>query len=148
LLEGHEQAFDYIGGVFRTLKLYWRVVSYCVGGKSVLHRLRSTNWITWGSFASTVIRIPVPSPIGVALKFAWMKACTVAGEDPNCLVRPVTEKVIMTFRGAFAGATHDAESMHPRPGSYNIEIREAGQTRYAERVFVVPGRTLHLHPQL
>jgi hypothetical protein len=38
--------------------------------------------------------------------------------------------------------------MHLRPGSYNIEIREEGQTKYAERVYVVAGKTLHLRPQL
>jgi hypothetical protein len=50
--------------------------------------------------------------------------------------------------GAFAGTTHQAKSMHLRPGSYNIEIREEGQTKYAERVYVVAGKTLHLRPQL
>ena len=35
-----------------------------------------------------------------------------------------------------------------RPGNYNIEIREGGQTRYAERVYVVAGKTLHLRPEL
>ena len=50
--------------------------------------------------------------------------------------------------GAYAGNTHDSKTMHLRPGSYNIEIREGGQTRYSERVFVAAGRTLHLHPEL
>jgi hypothetical protein len=38
--------------------------------------------------------------------------------------------------------------MHLRPGNYNIEIRELGQTKFVEQVYVVAGRTLHLHPQL
>jgi len=38
--------------------------------------------------------------------------------------------------------------MHLRPGSYNVEIREAGRTQYAEKVYVVAGKTLHLHPEL
>jgi hypothetical protein len=50
--------------------------------------------------------------------------------------------------GAFAGTTHQNKSMHLRPGSYNIEIREAGMTKYAERVYVVADKTLHLLPQL
>jgi hypothetical protein len=50
--------------------------------------------------------------------------------------------------GAFAGMTQQTKSMHLRPGSYNIEIRELGQTKFVEQVYVVPGRTLHLHPQL
>jgi hypothetical protein len=52
------------------------------------------------------------------------------------------------INGAYAGTTHENKSMHLRPGSYNIEIREAGSTRYAEKVFVVAGKTLHLHPEL
>ena len=31
--------------------------------------------------------------------------------------------------------------MHLRPGTYNIEIRESGQTRFAEKVYVAPGKT-------
>jgi len=50
--------------------------------------------------------------------------------------------------GAFAGMTQQTKSMHLRPGSYNIEIREVGQTKFAERVYVVAGKTLHLRPQL
>ena len=50
--------------------------------------------------------------------------------------------------GAYAGTTHDNKTMHLRPGNYNIEIREAGRTQYAERVYVVRGKTLHLHPEL
>jgi hypothetical protein len=52
------------------------------------------------------------------------------------------------INGAFAGTTHDNKTMHLRPGSYNIEIREAGRTQYAERVYVVQGKTIHLHPEL
>ena len=50
--------------------------------------------------------------------------------------------------GAFAGMTQQTKSIHLRPGSYNIEIRELGQTKFVQQVYVVPGRTLHLHPQL
>jgi hypothetical protein len=38
--------------------------------------------------------------------------------------------------------------MRLRPGSYNIEIRELGKTRFVQQVYVVPGKTLHLHPEL
>jgi len=50
--------------------------------------------------------------------------------------------------GAFAGMTQQTKSMHLRPGSYNIEIRELGKTKFAERIYVVAGKTLHLHPEL
>jgi hypothetical protein len=52
------------------------------------------------------------------------------------------------INGAYAGTTHDNKTMHLRPGSYNIEIREAGRTQFAERVYVVRGKTLRLHPEL
>jgi hypothetical protein len=52
------------------------------------------------------------------------------------------------INGAYAGTTHETKSMHLRPGSYNVEIREAGRTQYAEKVYVVAGKTLHLHPEL
>ena len=52
------------------------------------------------------------------------------------------------INGAYAGTTHETKSMHLRPGTYNIEIREAGRTQFAEKVFVVAGKTLHLHPEL
>ena len=52
------------------------------------------------------------------------------------------------INGAFAGTTHENKTMHLRPGTYNIEIRELGATKFTEQVYVVPGKTLHLHPAL
>jgi len=52
------------------------------------------------------------------------------------------------LNGAYAGTTHDNKTMHLRPGTYNIEIREGGRTEFAQRVYVVRGKTLHLHPEL
>jgi hypothetical protein len=52
------------------------------------------------------------------------------------------------INGSYAGTTKENKSMYLRPGSYNIDIREAGQTRYAEKVYVVAGKTLRLHPEL
>ena len=52
------------------------------------------------------------------------------------------------INGAFAGTTHDNKTMHLRPGNYNVEIKEGGRTQFAERVYVVAGKTLKLHPEL
>jgi hypothetical protein len=52
------------------------------------------------------------------------------------------------INGAYAGTTHQNKSMYLRPGSYNIEIREGGHTQFAQKVYVVAGKTLHLHPEL
>lgn len=52
------------------------------------------------------------------------------------------------INGAFAGTTHQNKSMYLRPGTYNIEIREGGAPHFTQRVYVVAGKTLHLHPEL
>jgi len=52
------------------------------------------------------------------------------------------------INGAYAGTTHENRTMHLRPGNYNIEIRENGQTPFAQKVYVAAGQTLHLHPEL
>lgn len=52
------------------------------------------------------------------------------------------------INGGYAGTTHDNKTMHLRPGSYNIEIREHGQTPFAEQVYVAAGKTIHLQPEL
>jgi len=52
------------------------------------------------------------------------------------------------INGAYAGTTKENKTMHLRPGSYNIEIREAGQTRFSEQVYVAAGKTIHLQPEL
>lgn len=49
---------------------------------------------------------------------------------------------------AFAGTTHENKTMHLRPGRYQIEIRELGTVKFSQLVYVVAGRTLHLHPTL
>lgn len=50
--------------------------------------------------------------------------------------------------GAYAGQAGKLKSMWLRPGAYNIEVRAVGRQAYAERVYVVAGKTLKLHPEL
>lgn len=52
------------------------------------------------------------------------------------------------INGAYAGTTKQNKSMYLRPGNYNIEIREGSRTEFAQRVYVVAGKTLKLHPEL
>lgn len=53
------------------------------------------------------------------------------------------------INGAFAGYTKDARTLHLRPGEYNIEVRGTNnQVALNEKVFVTPGKTLHVHPNL
>jgi len=52
------------------------------------------------------------------------------------------------INGSYAGTTHKNKKMRLRPGTYNIEIREGSQTPFAEKVYVIAGKTLHLRPEL
>lgn len=52
------------------------------------------------------------------------------------------------INGAYAGTTHENKSMHLRPGTYNLEIREGGQTQFSQKIYVAAGQTVRLRPQL
>jgi hypothetical protein len=52
------------------------------------------------------------------------------------------------INGAYAGTVGKVKTLHLRPGSYNIELRAPGYMRYAEKIYVAPGKTLHLNPDL
>jgi hypothetical protein len=52
------------------------------------------------------------------------------------------------INNAYAGTTHENKTMHLRQGSYNIEIREGGETHFSQKVYVAAGKTIHLHPEL
>jgi len=52
------------------------------------------------------------------------------------------------INGSYAGTTRENKSMHLRPGTYNLEIREGGRTPFADKIYVAAGKTVHLHPAL
>jgi PEGA domain len=52
------------------------------------------------------------------------------------------------INGAYAGTTKEDKTMHLRPGSYKIEIREGEKTAFSQQVYVAAGKTIHLHPEL
>jgi hypothetical protein len=52
------------------------------------------------------------------------------------------------INGAYAGTVGKLKTLHLRPGSYNIELRAPGGMQYAERIYVMPGKTLHVNPDL
>ena len=49
--------------------------------------------------------------------------------------------------GAFAGRADHLRSMWLDPGVYNFEVRD-GNRRYAQRIYVLTGKTLKLTPEL
>ena len=52
------------------------------------------------------------------------------------------------INGAYAGTTHDNKTIYLRPGTYKIEVREAGRAPFVENVYVVVDKTVHLRPDL
>ena len=48
--------------------------------------------------------------------------------------------------GAFAGTSGKLKTMWMRPGTYNIELRAPGQAQFAEKIYVVAGKTVHVEP--
>jgi len=52
------------------------------------------------------------------------------------------------INGAYAGQAGKLKSMWLRPNAYDLEIRAPGRTPYEERIYVVAGKTLHVHPDL
>ncbi len=52
------------------------------------------------------------------------------------------------INGAYAGTAGKLKTMWMRPGTYTIELRAAGLAPYTEKVFVVPGKTVHVTPGL
>jgi len=48
--------------------------------------------------------------------------------------------------GAFAGTSGKLKTMWMRPGTYTIELRAPGQAQFAEKIYVVAGKTVHVEP--
>jgi hypothetical protein len=48
--------------------------------------------------------------------------------------------------GAYAGTAGKLKTMWMRPGTYTIEMRAPGQAQFAEKIFVVAGKTVHVEP--
>jgi hypothetical protein len=50
--------------------------------------------------------------------------------------------------GAYAGTVKEMKSMWLRPGTYDLELRARGGEKFAEKVYVVAGKTVHIRPDL
>jgi PEGA domain len=48
--------------------------------------------------------------------------------------------------GSYAGTVRDLKTISLRSGSYTIEIRAPGGRHYEEKIYVIPGKTIHLRP--
>ena len=52
------------------------------------------------------------------------------------------------INGAYAGTVRSLKSMWLRQGAYKLEVRSPGRARYAERIYVLNGKTLRVRPEL
>ena len=52
------------------------------------------------------------------------------------------------INGSLAGTAGKLKTMTLPAGSYNIEVREPGRSPFAEKVYVVAGKTIHLYPDM
>jgi hypothetical protein len=50
--------------------------------------------------------------------------------------------------GAYAGTAGKLKTMWMRPGTYTIEVRAPGRAQFAEKIYVVAGKTIHVEPGL
>ena len=48
--------------------------------------------------------------------------------------------------GAYAGTSGKLKTMWMRPGTYTIELRAPGHPQFAEKIYVVAGKTVHVEP--
>lgn len=52
------------------------------------------------------------------------------------------------INGAYAGTVKEMKSMWLRPGTYDVELRARGGEKFAEKVYVIAGKTVHIRPDL
>ena len=50
--------------------------------------------------------------------------------------------------GSYAGTVRELKTMMMRSGSYDISVRASGREIFEQKVYVVAGKTLKLHPDL
>jgi len=48
--------------------------------------------------------------------------------------------------GAYAGTSGKLKTMWMRPGTYTIELRAPDKRNFAEKIYVVAGKTVHVEP--
>jgi PEGA domain len=80
-------------------------------------------------------------PYGYAYPYAYRNAGEVK-------INTNVKDAQVFINGSYAGTAKKLKSMWLRPDTYNLEIRAPGWTQYAERIYVVAGKTLHIHADL
>ncbi|MEI9813744.1 MAG: PEGA domain-containing protein [Acidobacteriota bacterium] len=52
------------------------------------------------------------------------------------------------INGAYSGLAKDLKTSSLKPGDYDLELRAPSGERYATRIYVVAGKTIHIRPDL
>ena len=52
------------------------------------------------------------------------------------------------INGALAGTVGQLKTMTMHPGTYQIEVRAPGRAPFKQKIYVVAGKTIKLHPEL
>ncbi|MEP7354381.1 MAG: PEGA domain-containing protein [Acidobacteriota bacterium] len=50
------------------------------------------------------------------------------------------------INGAYAGTVRELKTTHLRPGTYDIQVQRPGAPNFAQRIYIVAGKTLHVRP--
>jgi hypothetical protein len=69
-------------------------------------------------------------------------------DDGKLKVETPLKDAEVLIDGAFVGTVGELKALRLKPGAYNVEVRALGRSKYAERVYIVAGRTLKLRPEL
>jgi hypothetical protein len=59
-----------------------------------------------------------------------------------------TKDAEVFINGNYAGTVGKLKTMTMHAGNYNIEVRAPGRTSFQQRIYVVAGKTIKLHPDL
>ena len=54
----------------------------------------------------------------------------------------------MLINGSLAGTVRQLKTMTLRAGTYDIQVRAPGRAPFEQKIYVIAGKTVKLHPDL
>lgn len=63
-------------------------------------------------------------------------------------IQTADKDVSVYVDGAYAGSAQKLKSFWLAPGIYNLELRDNSQRAFRQRVYVLTGKTLAIHPKM
>src|SRR5215831_8732447 len=93
----------------------------------------------WGWYSPYYGPYGFYGPYGYAYPYAYRNAGEVK-------IKSNVKDAQVFINGSYAGTAKKLKSMWLRPDTYNLEIRAPGGEQFAERIYVVAGKTLRVRP--